>query len=248
MCEQVTYKLVVSYDGTNYNGWQTQADGPTVQAVIESLLDKVFKEKVNLRYPSRTDSGVHAFGQVVSFTCRSEFSAERMLKILNSQLPSDITIKSSEIVSNDFDAKKASKKRYSYHISTTPTRSPFYINRVWWIKYKMDIGVLKEALAIFVGEKDFRAFMGAGSDAKTTIRNIYSITVLEQNDEFKIVFEGNGFLKHMIRNIVGTAVEAAIGRYDVEDVKKMLESKDRRTAGITAPAYALYLEEIYYDE
>lgn len=245
--EKKVYKLIISYDGTAYTGWQTQPGKPTVQGVIEGLLSKLFKKKVTLRYPSRTDAGVHAHGQVASFSCESEHSALTMQKILNSQLPQDITVKKVEIMPDGFDAKRAVKKTYRYLISDTPTRSPFYINRVWWLKHKLNKNNMLEAFKLFVGEKDFRAFMGSGTDAKTTIRNIYSIDFIENGDEMSVVFTGSGFLKHMIRNIVGTVVEVGLGRYTVEDVKRMLESKDRRKAGITAPAYALYLEEIFYE-
>jgi len=245
--DKKVYKLVISYVGTAYTGWQTQPETPTIQNLIEQLLSKVFKKRVTLRYPSRTDAGVHAYGQVASFEVDSDFSAERMLKILNSQLPPDVTIRSVELMPAGFDAKKASRKKYSYLISTSPTRSPFYIDRVLWVKQKLNKNNMLEAIKLFVGEKDFRAFMGSGSDAKTTIRNIYSIDVHEEGDEMKITFIGSGFLKHMIRNIIGTVVEVGVGRYSVGDVSAMLESKDRRKAGITAPAYALYLEEIFYD-
>lgn len=245
--DKKTYKLVITYVGTAYTGWQTQPGTPTIQNVIEQLLSKVFGRKMTIRYPSRTDAGVHAFGQVASFEVESEYSAERMQKILNSQLPPDITVKSVEIMPSGFDAKRAVRKRYSYLISTAPTRSPFYIDRVWWIKQKLNKNNMLKALNYFVGERDYRAFMGSGSDAKTTIRTIYSIDVHEDGDEMKITFVGNGFLKHMIRNIVGTAVEVGVGRYSVEDVLAMIESKDRKMAGVTAPAYALYLEEIFYE-
>ncbi len=240
------YKLVISYVGTEYTGWQTQPETPTIQNTIEQLLTKVFKKKTTLRYPSRTDAGVHAYGQVASFEAESDFSADRMHKIINSQLPPDITVVSVELMPDGFDAKKAIKKKYHYLISTAPTRSPFYINRVWWVKQKVNKNNMLEALNLFKGEKDFRAFMGSGSDAKTTIRNIYSIEVQENGDEMKITFIGNGFLKHMIRNIIGTVVEVGVGRYSIDDVRSMLDSKDRKKAGITAPAYALYLEEVFY--
>jgi tRNA pseudouridine38-40 synthase len=245
---EINYKLTISYDGTGYVGWQTQPGKPTIQGVIENLLFKVFGKQITLRYPSRTDAGVHAYGQVASFKCESEYSAERMQKILNTQLPPDISILDVKVCGPEFDARKALKKKYTYRISNAPIRSPFYINRVWWLKYKLNKNDMLKAFDLFIGEKDFKAFMGSGTEVKTTIRNIYAIDIKQDGHEMNISFTGNGFLKHMIRNIVGTVVEVGIGRYGVQDVVNMLESKDRRKAGITAPAYALYLEEIFYDE
>jgi tRNA pseudouridine38-40 synthase len=242
-----SYKMTVSYVGTEYCGWQVQAGVTTIQSVIEQLLSKVFGKRIVLRYASRTDSGVHALGQVAGFACESKFTAEEIQKMLNTQLPQDIVVKSVEEVALDFDPRRAKRKTYFYLIDNSPVRDPFKINKAWWVKYKLNKNKMLESLEYFKGKKDFMAFMGSGSGAKTTIREIYDISVFEKGDVMKITFTGNGFLKQMIRNIIGTVVEVGRGRFKPEDIEGMLESKDRRTAGITAPPYGLYLERVYYE-
>lgn len=242
-----TYKLTIAYVGANYCGWQVQPGELTIQGVIEDLLLKVFGKRVVLRYASRTDSGVHALGQIASFRVESDFDAEKMQQMLNTQLPNDVVIKKTELSPDDFDARRAIKKTYYYLIDTSEIRDPFLLGRAWWVKYKLNKNDMLECLKVFLGENDFNAFMGSGSDVKTTIRHMYDITLSEEGTLIKISFTANGFLKQMIRNIVGTVVETGRGRFTVEDVKKMLESKDRRNAGVTAPPYGLYLERIYYE-
>ncbi|MCX6111936.1 MAG: tRNA pseudouridine(38-40) synthase TruA [Proteobacteria bacterium] len=245
--ELKSYKMIISYVGTEYCGWQVQAGVATVQGIIENLLSRTFDKRIILRYASRTDSGVHALGQVAGFTCESKFTAMEIQRILNTQLPQDIAIKAVEEVDPEFDPRKAKRKTYFYLIDNGEIRDPFKINRAWWTRHRLNKSNMLAALEYFKGKKDFIAFMGSGSGAKTTIREIYDISVFEKGDVMKISFTGNGFLKQMIRNIVGTVVEIGKGRFKPEDVEKMLKSRDRRTAGITAPAYGLYLERIYYE-
>ena len=243
-----SYKLTICYVGTEYCGWQVQSGVVTIQSVIEDLLYKVFDKRVVLRYASRTDSGVHALGQVAVFACESKFTAAEIQKILNTQLPQDIIIKTVEEVSPEFDPRKAKMKTYFYLVDNGPVRDPFKINRAWWVRQKLDKANMLKALEHFKGRKDFMAFMASGSGAKTTIREIYDISIFEKGDVMKISFTGSGFLKQMIRNIIGTVVEVGRGRFKPEDIKKMLASKDRKTAGVTAPPYGLYLERIYYEQ
>ncbi|MEI6092051.1 MAG: tRNA pseudouridine(38-40) synthase TruA [bacterium] len=242
-----SYKMTVSYVGTEYCGWQVQPSFKTIQGTIEDLLSKVFNKKIVLRYASRTDSGVHALAQIACFSCRSDYKAVEIQKMLNTQLPQDIVIKNVEEVSEDFNPRKANKKTYFYLIDNNAVRNPFRINRVWWVKYKINKEKMLESLEYFKGKQDFRSFMASGSSAKTTIREIYEISMVDRGDIIKISFTGSGFLKQMIRNIIGTVVEVGRGRFEPKDIKVMLASKDRKTAGITAPAYGLYLERIYYD-
>ncbi len=245
--ENRSYKMTICYVGTEYCGWQVQLGVVTVQGIIEDLLSKVFGTRIVLKYASRTDSGVHALGQVAGFTCESKFTAIEIQKILNTQLPHDIVIKSVEETNADFDPRKSKRKTYFYLIDKAAVRDPFKLNRAWWVRQKLNKDKMLEAFEYFKGKKDFMAFMASGSGAKTTIREIYDISIFEKGDVMKISFTGSGFLKQMIRNIIGTVVEVGRGRFEPEDIKKMLESKDRKTAGITAPAYGLYLERIYYE-
>ena len=242
-----TYLLTISYVGTAYSGWQVQPGQSTVQGIIESLLQKVFGKRIVLRYASRTDSGVHALGQVAGFTCESDYSAEQMLKILNTQLPNDIVVTDVKLVDSSFDPRKAVKKTYFYLISDSKIRNPFTLDRVWWLRYKLNKSNMLKALEFFKGKKDFKAFMASGSDVKSTIREIYGISFIESGDDIRIIFTGNGFLKQMIRNIVGTVVDVGRGKFEVDDVVRILESRNRICAGVTAPAHALYLDKVYYE-
>jgi len=246
--ELVNYKILVTYIGTAYKGWQIQPNSPTVQGTIENLLFKIFKERIVLKYSSRTDAGVHSLGQVANFVCESRYDEKAILLMLNTQLPEDIVIKSIEKVPMEFDSRRAKRKTYYYRIHNSKVKDPFKLNRVWWLPYKLNKNDMLEALGLFKGKKDFNAFMSSGGGAKTTIREIYDIRLVEQDDEIWIYFTANGFLKQMVRNIVGTVVDIGRGRYKVEEVLKMLQSCDRTKAGVTAPARGLYLEKVVYDE
>jgi tRNA pseudouridine38-40 synthase len=150
-------------------------------------------------------------------------------------------------VDSAFDPRRSVKKTYFYLISNSRIRDPFTLDRVWWLRYKLNKNKMLEALEFFKGKKDFKAFMASGSDAKSTIREIYDISFFDSGDDMKISFTGNGFLKQMIRNIVGTVVDVGRGRFELEDVLRILDSKDRIFAGVTAPAHALYLDKVYYE-
>lgn len=242
-----SYLLTISYVGTAYCGWQVQEGQSTVQGTIEGLLQKIFGKRIVLRYASRTDSGVHALGQVAGFCCDSKYSAEQIQKMLNTQLPNDIVVKDVSVVDSSFDPRRSLKKTYFYLISNSKIRDPFTLDRVWWLRYKLNKNKMLAALELFKGKKDFKAFMASGSDVKSTIREIYDISFFDSGEDLKISFTGNGFLKQMIRNIVGTVVDIGRGRFEVDDVLRILESKDRVFAGVTAPAHALYLEKVYYE-
>jgi len=246
--ELVNYKILVAYIGTAYKGWQIQPSSPTIQGVIEALLFKIFKERIVLIYASRTDAGVHALGQVANFVCEPKYNEKAMLLMLNTQLPEDIVIKSIEKVPLTFDSRHAKRKTYYYRIHNSKIKDPFKLNRVWWIPYNLNKSNMLEALELFKGKKDFSAFMSSGGGAKTTIREIYDINLVEHDEETWLYFTANGFLKQMVRNIVGTVVDIGRGRYKVDDVSKMLGSCDRTKAGVTAPARGLYLEKVVYEE
>ena len=245
--ELSNYKIIVTYIGTAYKGWQVQPSSPTVQGVIEQLLFKMFKERVVLKYSSRTDAGVHALEQVANFACASKYDEHEILLMLNTQLPDDIIVKSVERVPIDFDARHAKRKTYYYRIHNSRIKDPFKLNRAWWVPYNLNKNDMLAAIEKFKGKKDFKAFMSSGSGAKTTIREIYEIRLEEHDDEIRIYFTANGFLKQMVRNIVGTIVDIGRGRYTVSEVGAMLESCDRTKAGVTAPAHGLYLESVCYD-
>lgn len=248
MTELANYKLLISYIGTAYKGWQVQPNSPTVQGVIEALLFKIFKERIVLMYSSRTDAGVHALEQVANFVCEPKYDERAILLMLNTQLPNDIVVKSVEKVPMEFSSRHAKRKTYYYRIHNSKIKNPFKLDRVWWIPQNLNKSDMLKALELFKGKKDFKAFMSSGGDAKTTIREIYEVRLVEQDDEMWIYFTANGFLKQMVRNIVGTVVDIGKGRYKVNEVRDMLASCDRTKAGVTAPSRGLYLEKVFYDE
>jgi tRNA pseudouridine38-40 synthase len=244
--ETKNFKLIISYDGTAYCGWQVQESCPSVQGKIEEALFTIFKTPISLKYSSRTDSGVHAFGQVASFIAETSIGEENLRKALNSMLPHDIAVVSVKSVSPDFDARKVIKKTYKYIIKNSRVRDPLNINRVWWVPYKLDVELMYKASREMIGKRDFKSFMSHGSKVKTTIRNILDLNITITQGHIIIDITANGFLKQMVRNIVGTLVDVARGRIPVESVKGILEAGDRKMAGVTAPACGLYLEKVYY--
>lgn len=243
----MNFKMTISYIGTNYNGWQSQPNKNTIQDIIEDLLFKIFNSSIKLRYTSRTDSGVHAIAQVASFQIETKYTAHQIQMMLNTQLPEDIVITDLKEEKESFDARKSLKKTYYYLIYNSKVKNPFLLNRAWHIAYNIDMDILNKSLNLLLGKKDFSSFMGAGSSVSTTIREVYSAKAIKDGDLIKISITANGFLKHMIRNIVGTVVEVSKGKISLNEFSDIIESCDRNKAGITAPPYGLYLEKIYYE-
>jgi tRNA pseudouridine38-40 synthase len=243
----VNIKLTIEYDGTNYHGWQTQARGPTIQAVLEEALAVFFGQSIRIIGSGRTDAGVHAMGQVGNFHTAKPFDRHRVLRGLNALTPRDITIKDAQPVANSFDARRDARARtYHYHILNRPTPSPFYLNRAWHLHAGLDIDPMRAALGCLVGEHDFSSFRAAGCDAEHPVRRIYE-TSIEKRGEFLIyVIEATAFLRHMVRNIVGTLAEIGQGIRTPESFAELLAARDRTRAGVTAPAHGLYLIEVKY--
>jgi len=240
-------KLTVTYDGTNYFGWQTQTGFTTIQEVLETVLERMYAKRIVLRYSSRTDSGVHALDQTASFVGTDRFAPSQLQIAINSQLPPDIVIKNVEFVDSKFDARRPLKKTYLYQIYNSSTRSPFLLNRAWWVKFPLDLKKLERALNFFEGTKDFTSFMASDCQIKTTVRTIESAKLDVSDNMISIRLTANGFLKQMVRNIVGTCVDISRGKCEVEDLPRIINARDRTQAGKTAPAYALYLEKVYYE-
>lgn len=242
------FKLTIEYDGTNYHGWQIQKIEPTIQQEIEKALEKMTRTKTKVIGAGRTDAGVHALGQAASFKCKTSISPDAFKKGLNSILPKDIVISQCIYVQEQFHARyDAENKIYLYKILNTDTPSPILRNYVWHIKKKLDIDSMQKAAMHLCGTHDFKAFEGAGSPKKDTFRYIEYAQFTKENSEI-ILFEikGNGFLKFMVRNIVGTLAEAGIGKITADDFKDILFSKDRTNAGPTAPAQGLFLVDVNY--
>ncbi len=240
-------QLIISYCGTSYCGWQIQPNGVTIQEVIINAIRELTGETVNLIGSGRTDAGVHALGQSANFLTRSTIPAEAFYRALNTRLPSDIRIVGSRERALDFHSRYHAKgKSYIYKIYESPVDSPFYSDLAFHVSRALDWQEMKEAASYFIGEHDFSAFMASGSSIKTTIRTIEEISFDKKGDLYEITFRGNGFLYNMVRIMVGTLYEVGYQRRKPEDIATIIESLERRQAGITAPAHGLYLKEVYY--
>jgi tRNA pseudouridine38-40 synthase len=243
-----TIKLTIEYDGTHYLGWQVQPEGTTIQGVLEEKLGLLTGEPVRLFSSGRTDSGVHALAQVAHFKTPSQMDIRAMQKALNSLLPADIVIRKVEEVDEGFHARKHSKSKvYEYRILNRNLRSAFGREYFWYIPQKLNLAAMKKATQGLIGEHDFSAFRTVGSSTRTTVRRVTRAEWKRQRDGLlRFEIEANGFLKQMVRSIVGTLVEVGKGRIEVAEFQKILESKDRRKAGPTAPARGLFLKEVKY--
>jgi tRNA pseudouridine38-40 synthase len=243
----VNIKLTVEYDGTHYHGWQTQPNGPTIQAVLERALSVFFAVSIRITGSGRTDAGVHALGQVANFHIDKPFDRHRLLRGLNALTPPDITIKDAEAVADSFDARRDGRARiYQYQILNRATPSPFYLNRAWHLHAPLEIAAMRAALPSLLGEHDFSSFRAAGCDADHAVRNVYE-SFLEQRDDLLVyTIEATAFLRHMVRNIVGTLAEVGQGVRAPESLAELLAARDRTRAGLTAPAHGLFLMEVKY--
>ncbi len=241
------FKLTIEYDGTNYCGWQRQNDKPTIQAEIERVLSLITRQDITITGSGRTDAGVHALGQTASFRCNTSLSPQIILKAMNSLLPEDIVIRNCSMEEDDFHARyDARAKTYHYRIQNHPIPSAVGRNYSWHIKKKLNVNNMRKALIFLLGTHDFKAFENSGSPRSDSIRTIYRAEILEENGLLKIVLEGSGFLRQMVRNIVGTLVKIGIEKISPQDMKRILLSKDRSQASTTAPARGLFLMEVRY--
>jgi len=243
-----TIKLLIEYDGTNYIGWQVQAKGPTIQGMIEGKLKLLTGENVRLTGSGRTDAGVHAFEQVAHFRTTSHMDVRSIQKALNSLLPSDIAIKKVEESGESFHSRKQAKSKiYEYQIINQPVRSVFHRGYAWHIPQRLDWEKVRQATKKLVGEHDFSSFRSTGTPTKTTVRKIFRAEWKRGKDGLvRFEIEGGGFLKQMVRAIVGTLVEVGKGKISPEGFQDILESRDRKKAGPTAPAHGLFLKEVKY--
>lgn len=241
-------KLTVEYDGTNYAGWQRQKNAPSIQQTIEEAIYSVTKEEAKVCGSGRTDSGVHALGQVCHFDTNSTIPPENFYKALNIVLPNDVKIIKSEKASENFNAcRNAKRKTYCYTFYTGDTIKPLYERYAVKIDGKVDVSLMKECAQILVGEHDFKCFCASGSETLTTIRTLYEVSVNEENDLIKIIVTGNGFLYNMVRIIAGTLLAVGQKRITKETVIEMLEKKDRSLGGKTIASKGLCLVEVKYE-
>jgi tRNA pseudouridine38-40 synthase len=239
--------LIISYDGAGYFGYQTQNGFITIQQVMEETISKMTKEEIIVYGCGRTDTGVHALNYLLTFKTKSTVSTDRIPYALNALLPDDIRVKSAFEADEDFHGRfSVKRKTYVYRILNTEISDPFKAKYTWHYKYPLDIEKMKEAASYIVGEKDFVCFMASGGQVKTTVRNVDELKVEREGEEIVITISSNGFLYNMVRIITGTLVYAGCGKIEPEYVKEIIESKDRRKAGITAPPNGLYLKSVEY--
>lgn len=243
----LTFKLVVEYDGTGYAGWQRQADQLAVQAVLEDALLRLTQETITIVGAGRTDAGVHAFGQVVSFRSDRGLPLHEWRRGLNAHLPPDIAVQSVEIVAGDFHARYSAKsKHYEYHLLHQQERSALDRHRAWHIYGPLDLDNMQTAASLLLGRHDFSSFQGHPTDTKDPICNLERLDLLQEGPKVRLVFVADRFLKQMVRAIVGTLVEVGQGKRQPQAMKDILETKDRRAAGYTAPPQGLYLVRVEY--
>lgn len=235
--------LEVAYDGTAYHGWQLQPESITVEKVLNDTLSALLKEDIKVIGASRTDAGVHAYGNIAVFDTVARIPAEKISYALNQKLPEDIRIQKSEEVASDFHPRKCdSRKTYEYRILNTEFPIPTKRLYAHWTYVPLDAGKMQEAAKVLIGEHDFTSFCSIHSQAESPVRTIYDLAVRREGEhEIVIRVTGNGFLYNMVRIIAGTLMEAGRGRLCATDVKAILEAKDRSKAGPTAPACGLTL-------
>jgi len=251
-------RLLLEYDGTDYQGWQIQKKGLTIQGMIEEGILKITEEHSRVIGASRTDAGVHALGQVATFGTESRLNPKTIKNALNAVLPLNIRILEASEADNSFNPREGVvKKSYFYIIENQKESSAFLHRYAWLVKQPLDLKSMTEAAEVLIGKHDFSSFKGTGSSTKNPVREVFSLSVekLKKLDfmtaniigEFiRIRIEADGFLRHMARNIVGTLVEIGRGRILTDRMKDILESCDRRLAGQTAPPNGLFLERIVY--
>ncbi|MCI5603958.1 MAG: tRNA pseudouridine(38-40) synthase TruA [Lachnospiraceae bacterium] len=241
-------KLIISYDGTNYCGWQVQINGITVEEVINRELSRMLGEDIAVIGASRTDSGVHALGNVAVFDTFSKIPPEKMCFALNQRLPDDIRIQDSCEVPLDFHPRYCdSTKTYEYKILNRRFDNPVMRLYTHFVYMPLDYEKMQEAAKYLVGEHDFKSFCSARTQVTDTVRTIYSLDVSKEDDIIKIRISGNGFLYNMVRIIVGTLIKVGLKVYPPEHVKEILEACDRNVAGPKAPAKGLTLIGIVYN-
>ena len=245
------YKITVEYDGTNLVGWQKQKDGPSVQEFLEKAIEGFSHQKTEVFGAGRTDAGVHALGQVAHFDLETELSAFKMQESLNAllrELQAPVGVLDCECVDENFHARFSAKGRgYIYRLLNRRGPTPLRIDRVWRLPFPvLDVEAMRQGAQYLLGNHDFSSFRGAGCQALSPVKTLDKLDINEVGDEIVFCVEARSFIYHQVRNMVGTLSEVGSGKLQPEDVKRILEAKDRTKAGISAPACGLYLSKVMY--
>ena len=243
------YKILIEYDGTNYSGWQIQGNTPSIQEEIEKAIYRITAENTLVYCAGRTDAGVHARGQAAHFDLQNNIMPDDQLrKAINFHLGKQpISILACEEIDNDFHARFSAKERhYRYLILNRPSAPAIDMQRMWHLKYPMNESLMQEAANILLGQHDFTSFRSSQCQASSPIKTINNIDVQKNEDVIEINISAPSFLHHMVRNIVGTLANVGLGKITAQEFKKILESKNRKKAGVTAPACGLYFMQVNY--
>lgn len=250
--KQFKYKLLIAYDGTCYSGWQEQPNAVSIQTILQKVLSIILREEILVTGSGRTDAGVHALGQVAHFSYDCEIDLSKTLLSLNSLLPKDIRVKSIHSVPVEFHARySASGKIYRYHFHLAPSIDPFKRLYTYHISYKFNRELLKKGAEYFLGTHDFTSFSNQaqkGSAAKNPVRTIKRLDIIENGEQLFLEFEADGFLYKMVRNITGTLIDIAKEKLALDAIPKIFAARDRRVAGVVAPARGLFLMQVFYPE
>jgi tRNA pseudouridine38-40 synthase len=245
----VTIKMTLAYVGTRYAGWQIQPAQPTIQGILEDRLARLLQEKITLFGAGRTDSGVHALGQVASFTTKRAVPLDGLRRGLNARLPEDIRILATEPVADSFHARSDAKgKEYAYRYSRGEVTSPFRAPFVCPVRGRLDLEAMRRGAAAFEGRHDFTSLAPSSLELQDRVRTIRSLRIEEEGDEVVLKVQGDGFLRHMVRTIAGTLLDIARGVREAGEVPRILAARDRRAAGPCAPARGLTLVQVFYAE
>lgn len=244
------YKMVLSYDGTRYDGWQKQGNtANTIQGKLEAQLSRLTGETVEIHGSGRTDAGVHAIGQVVSFKLNKKWGCARLQEACNQYLPKDIVVCMLEEAEPRFHARlNAVEKTYRYRICTSHVRNVFERYYIYEYGNTLNTTAMRQAANLLIGEHDFQSFCSTKRSKKSTVRKLYEINIAEEDREVTLTFRGNGFLYNMVRILTGTLIEVGEGKRSPEEMPAILAAKDRTTAGFTAPAEGLMLMSVGYPD
>lgn len=242
-----TVKATVAYDGTRYQGFQRQKNGVGVQQVLEKALTQVLKEPILIKAAGRTDAGVHALGQVISFSTESPIPPENYRRALQPHLPPDIAVREAEYVREDFHARfDAVDKTYQYIVYYSPLPDPTRRNNTWEIREEPDMEKMNEAAALIIGRHDFSSFKNSGSQDTSPVRTMTDAHWEQYGDLYTFTITGDGFLYRMVRNLVGCLVKVGTGHWSVADFQRVMDAKNRKQAGMAAPPQGLYLMHVSY--
>jgi tRNA pseudouridine38-40 synthase len=240
-------KLTVAYDGSRYHGFQRQANAVTIQEVLEEQLAKIFGHRLKLNGAARTDAGVHAYNQVITFDTEGKIPVDKVSIAAQGVLPDDIVVTGAEEVSCDFHAcHSARSKIYLYQVYVSKVSDPFRRNYAWHLKKMPNVVEMHKVAQRIVGEHDFSAFRASGGHPINPVRTMLAAECRQDDEKIELMFHGTGFLYHMVRNLVGTLIDVGWGRLTDIEFAAILTGRDRSLAGITAPPQGLYLKEVFY--